>query len=52
MLLANAELEDLISVSPMSSLAELDYALRNYIAFASTYMGSYLSLTQPEPKLM
>ncbi|ORY42714.1 hypothetical protein BCR35DRAFT_356384 [Leucosporidium creatinivorum] len=38
-----SELEDLISLSPMSSLAELDYALRNYIAFASHFMDEYLS---------
>lgn len=38
-----AELEDLISVSPMSSLAELDYAIRNYIAFSSKYMGTYIA---------
>ena len=34
-----AELDDLISVPPNSSLDELDYAFRNYILFASTFMG-------------
>ncbi|BGP18244.1 hypothetical protein JCM10213_007873 [Rhodosporidiobolus nylandii] len=37
------ELEDLISVSPDSTLEELDYALRNYIAFASTFMDQFLA---------
>lgn len=35
-----AELDELISVPPDSSLESLDYALRNYIAFASTFMGT------------
>ncbi|GAA5823008.1 hypothetical protein JCM3770_005377 [Rhodotorula araucariae] len=38
-----AELDDLISVPPDSSLEELDYALRNYIAFASSFMGQFLA---------
>ncbi|GAA5940481.1 Ldb17p [Sporobolomyces koalae] len=37
-----AELDDLISVSPDSSLDTLDYALRNYVAFVSNYMDEYL----------
>ncbi|GAA6064497.1 hypothetical protein JCM10212_002385 [Sporobolomyces blumeae] len=36
-------LDDLISVSPDSPLETLDYALRNYIAFASTFMDEFLS---------
>lgn len=39
----NVELQDIISISPdNSTLDELDYALRNYVAFASNYMGKYL----------
>ncbi|GAA5893776.1 hypothetical protein JCM6882_003092 [Rhodosporidiobolus microsporus] len=38
-----AELEDLIAVPPDSTLEELDYALRNYIAFASTFMDEFLA---------
>ncbi|POY70908.1 hypothetical protein BMF94_6086 [Rhodotorula taiwanensis] len=37
------ELDDLIRVPEDSPLEELDYALRNYIAFASRYMDEYLS---------
>ncbi|BGP56906.1 hypothetical protein JCM8202_005719 [Rhodotorula sphaerocarpa] len=38
-----SELDDLIRVPPDASLEELDYALRNYIAFASRFMDEYLS---------
>ncbi|GAA6017583.1 hypothetical protein JCM10207_001214 [Rhodosporidiobolus poonsookiae] len=38
-----AELDDLIAVPPHSTLEELDYALRNYIAFASTFMDEFLA---------
>ncbi|GAA5825456.1 hypothetical protein JCM11251_006992 [Rhodosporidiobolus azoricus] len=38
-----AELEDLIAVPPDATLDELDYALRNYIAFASTFMDEFLA---------
>ncbi|GAA5888751.1 hypothetical protein JCM5296_000091 [Sporobolomyces johnsonii] len=38
-----SELDDLISVSPDSTLEQLDYALRNYIAFASTFMDEFLA---------
>lgn len=37
-----AELEELIKVPDDASLEELDYALRNYIAFASRFMGESL----------
>ncbi|GAA6015386.1 hypothetical protein JCM11491_000407 [Sporobolomyces phaffii] len=37
------ELDDLISVSPDSQLETLDYALRNYIAFLSNYMGKFIA---------
>ncbi|GAA6037341.1 hypothetical protein JCM8097_008520 [Rhodosporidiobolus ruineniae] len=37
------ELDDLIAVPPDSTLDELDYALRNYIAFAATFMDEYLA---------
>ncbi|KAK4694657.1 hypothetical protein P7C70_g8696, partial [Phenoliferia sp. Uapishka_3] len=38
-----AELQEIISISPTSSLDQLDYALRNYVVFASTYMDDFLS---------
>ncbi|BGP41898.1 pre-rRNA processing [Rhodotorula kratochvilovae] len=38
-----AELDGLISVPPDSSLDDLDYALRNYIAFASSFMDQFLA---------
>ncbi|KAL8287609.1 hypothetical protein RQP46_003467 [Phenoliferia psychrophenolica] len=38
-----AELLEIISLSPSSTLDELDYALRNYVAFASTYMDQFLT---------
>lgn len=34
-----AELADVISISPSSSLDRLDYALRNYVALTSRYLG-------------
>ncbi|GAA5989997.1 hypothetical protein JCM11641_000579 [Rhodosporidiobolus odoratus] len=37
------ELNDLIAVPPDSTLDELDYALRNYIAFASNFMDRFLA---------
>ncbi|GAA5999166.1 Ldb17p [Rhodotorula paludigena] len=37
------ELEDLLAVPPDSTLEQLDYALRNYIAFASTFMDQFLA---------
>lgn len=40
-----AELDELIAVPPDSSLEQLDYCLRNYIAFASSFMGGLLRLS-------
>ncbi|BGP26258.1 hypothetical protein Rt10032_c10g4293 [Rhodotorula toruloides] len=37
------ELDELIAVPPDSSLEELDYCLRNYIAFASSFMDQFLA---------
>lgn len=49
--LNNTELDDLIRVPPDASLEELDYALRNYIAFASRFMGQSSPTSSPFPHL-
>ncbi|KAM0790136.1 hypothetical protein ACM66B_005459 [Microbotryomycetes sp. NB124-2] len=38
-----SELEDVVAVSPLASLNELDFALRSYLDMISTYMDEYLS---------
>ncbi|KAK4050321.1 pre-rRNA processing [Microbotryomycetes sp. JL221] len=38
-----SELEDVVSVSPLASLDELDFALRSYVDVASHYMDEFLS---------
>ncbi|KAK4050956.1 pre-rRNA processing [Microbotryomycetes sp. JL201] len=38
-----SELEDVVAVSPLASLDELDFALRSYVDMISAYMDEYLS---------
>ncbi|KAI5480732.1 hypothetical protein MNV49_007659 [Pseudohyphozyma bogoriensis] len=37
-----SELGDILLISPESTFAELDYALRSYVAFVGTYLDEYL----------